>query len=209
MATENVKKLKPYNTLARIGVVGTLLFILFGAQFGRTVQKAHPELVRYVSHAAVGGIFVLVFACCAYVFFRTQKEHLQIKPKKIISAGIYTILYLLFAWFTSEHMIVAPIERIHFLKYGALSFFMFYSHVKGSTLRRIALAVFWSAYIGAGEESLQYWHPNRVYDLRDMLLNITGAFLGGFLVFVLEQWANSLRDRENSLVVEEDEAKDS
>jgi VanZ family protein len=198
MDSQKVKELKLYNSLARAGVIGTLLFILFGAQFGRKVQTSHPELVRYVSHAAVAGIFLLVFACCAYVFSRTQKERLQIKPKKIVTAAIYTVFYLVFAWFTSEHMIVAPIERIHFLKYGALSFFMFYSHIKGSTLRRIALAVFWSAYIGAGEESLQYWHPNRVYDLRDMLLNITGAFLGGFLVFVLEQWANSIRDRENT-----------
>lgn len=76
-----------------------------------------------------------------------------------------------------------PVERIHFIEYGTLSFFLF------RVLRhffRVPWSFIGSALIASGigviDELLQGLLPNRTYDTRDLWINFFSASLGMLVV---------------------------
>jgi len=81
-----------------------------------------------------------------------------------------------------------PEERIHLLEYGLLSFLVF--RVRSADWS--ALFAYWQtflivSFIGTLDEIIQYIIPNRVGDIRDIILNIVSGLLGLVLTAILSQ----------------------
>ncbi|MEK7197011.1 MAG: VanZ family protein [Thermodesulfovibrionales bacterium] len=69
-----------------------------------------------------------------------------------------------------------PEERVHFLEYGILGFLV--STATGTGSRHLIRALLLIVLIGSVDEFIQLLLPNRVGDLRDVLMNATGGVLG-------------------------------
>jgi len=72
-----------------------------------------------------------------------------------------------------------PEERVHFLEYGLLGF-MLLSATKGAR-RQFLLSFAFVVALGSLDEFIQLLLPNRVGDLRDVLMNAGGGILGIWL----------------------------
>ncbi len=81
-----------------------------------------------------------------------------------------------------------PEERIHLLEYGFLSFLVYQIYSSA----RPVLTGYWQTFltvcfIGTLDEIIQYCLPNRVGDIRDIILNIVSGLLGLILTVVCYQ----------------------
>lgn len=98
----------------------------------------------------------------------------------------------------SELIMQSSVERIHLLKYSALSFLLFFSQAPGASLSPLWRAFLLSSLIGVTEESAQIFIPERVFDLRDILLNswaaLNGLILAALFVLPLPQRPVSVTD---------------
>jgi hypothetical protein len=70
-----------------------------------------------------------------------------------------------------------PEERVHFLEYGVLGLLVLKAMGCGS-IRLVLYSVILVSIIGAVEELIQLILPNRVGDMRDVLMNVFGGSLG-------------------------------
>lgn len=152
-----------------------ILTALFG---GNYLRREHSYLIGLILPAA--GLLALVLGG-AIVRGASHLPHSS--RRRQISAFL---LVLLLAAAVSEFSIVAPIERVHFLKYGSLSFFLFFSCYSQRAPRARLLARTLGIAMAAGilEECAQHFLPGRVFDLRDISLNLSGAILGALLAVV-------------------------
>jgi VanZ family protein len=115
----------------------------------------------------LGGLSII-----GYLFFISQERN-AIVYLKLATIGIIFGYYL--------KTIPLPAEKLHLLEYGVLSYFMGkLFHLNTTTQRDIrylqALCVI--SLIGALDEGIQYYLPNRVFDLKDIFLNSLAGFLG-------------------------------
>ncbi|ACO04557.1 MULTISPECIES: VanZ family protein [Persephonella] len=71
-----------------------------------------------------------------------------------------------------------PEERIHFLQYAILGvmFFKFFEFT--DSVKRAFLSLFSVVVVGAVDETIQYFLPNRVGDLKDVMINSISGVLG-------------------------------
>jgi len=79
-----------------------------------------------------------------------------------------------------------PSERIHFLEYGILGFLVT-KVVERLNWKSISLALLFVTSVGALDEGIQWILPNRVGDLRDVVMNLIGGGMGIWVGSVLYQ----------------------
>lgn len=76
-----------------------------------------------------------------------------------------------------------PAERIHFLEYGILG-----SLVYKATMRQWKIPILSSfvlvSIIGIGDETIQWFLPNRYAEMKDVLLNCFGGLLGIYVTWL-------------------------
>ncbi|MDL1957614.1 MAG: VanZ family protein [Candidatus Desulfofervidus auxilii] len=72
-----------------------------------------------------------------------------------------------------------PAERIHFLEYGILGILIF--KATGKEIKQNIFAIILLVTIAVIDESIQYMLPNRVGDIRDIVMNLTGGVIGLWL----------------------------
>ena len=77
-----------------------------------------------------------------------------------------------------------PAERIHFLEYGLLGFLVTKA-IRKLNWKSISLALLFVLGIGAIDEVIQWLLPNRVGDLRDVIMNSVGGGMGIWVGSVL------------------------
>lgn len=98
--------------------------------------------------------------------------------------------YLCLALFLSFFILVGanlflkfPEERIHFIEYALLGSFVFFACKNTSFFEKYV--IFFSMILvfifGALEEIIQYFLPNRVGDVRDVVMNFVGGIWGVLL----------------------------
>ena len=87
-------------------------------------------------------------------------------------------LFINFSFFNSffTTRIEKPAERIHFLEYGILGAFIFKATGKGTKQNIFAIILLFI--IAVIDELIQYMLPNRVGDIRDIVMNLTGGIIG-------------------------------
>jgi arylsulfatase A-like enzyme len=150
-----------YSTLS---IVPELWGILFGLTQGR-IDYAMPLI-------AVG------FAIWTVV--RIARLGLGIKSifAVILIGGLYTSLL---TWLSQS-----PAERFHLAEYGFLSL-LIYRAFRLETDRTLAVlyGLIVASVLGTGDELIQWALPNRVFELKDIWLNILSSCLGMALVIAL------------------------
>ncbi|MCB0323967.1 MAG: VanZ family protein [Bdellovibrionales bacterium] len=186
-------RMSPATRLARIGALLTMILLFIGAQYGRALEGAYRNLIPLIPY--VTGLAALASIIAVAVYARTKHslriEHLQFR--RVLRAVAVALLGGLPLVALVESLIVAPIERMHFLKYSALTFFIYFSFASPKHIPRLFSAVLFAASFGSLEECAQYFHPERVYDPRDILLNGIAAVSGAVFVLVLLEWRSALR----------------
>ena len=100
----------------------------------------------------------------------------------------YFFLFLIASFYAiGLFQIKIPEEKIHFLEYGLLAFFIYRAVVCDLKGWHAYLAAFvCTAIIGWGDEVIQYFLPNRYYQVVDVILNAVSGGLGLFWVFIIK-----------------------
>ena len=156
------------------GFVLILCLILgVGALYGRRLQYAFPGAVGFIGYVALG---LLLFSSYLAIVRGGLNNHPHTVRVVVLAIASYSLC---------ESLIITPIERIHFIKYGLLSL-MLYRAIPRSLSLWHPVPLILTMVIGVGEETAQYFIPDRVGDPRDMLLNVVAALIGwsfGTIIF--------------------------
>lgn len=150
-----------------------ILLILLCVPLGRPVQGLIRLLLqdyRFLSFIALAlcaltGLYILIFAIkCS-----------QPRVRTLLAALCTSLAILIFCYC----FIVEPIEWTHLLLYGVLSFLACaMCEAQGRGLQKYTLALLISVAVSVLDETLQGIHPQRVFDLRDLILDLCGTVLG-------------------------------
>ena len=136
--------------------------------YGRLIQNFLGDFARTIPLIAVAILGVGIF----FVAKSSIKEQLK-------ALGLFLLYIVLIELLVVRWVIVEDVERIHFLKYGIIAYLAFLSQRASTTLnKRLFLSILFSAGLGTLEEGVQHFVPSRVFDLRDIAFNVTGACLG-------------------------------
>jgi len=159
-------------SLTRLALVGILCIVPIAALYGRRLERGYPNLSYEVP--------CIAFLLFVFHAFTESLRIARIRPReiqhyRIVAAFCAAPVILLFL---SNMLVDFPIERIHLLKYGLLSSLVFACQSSGSIGKRFLVAFLLTAAIGIGEETSQLWIPERRFDLRDILLNVSSALFG-------------------------------
>ena len=111
-----------------------------------------------------GYVVLLGLYCGAAGFMYSRYRNILILALMVlVSLAIFKIIPL-------------PIERIHFIEYGILGWLVWRASGKGK--RGFALSMGYILAISVLDEVIQGILPNRVYDIRDIWMNVTGGCIG-------------------------------
>jgi hypothetical protein len=124
----------------------------------------YSSIGRETVSLLVNGALVLISVLIAVVF----------SGKGLIKLLLVALPMALVAIFV--FMMELPEERVHFLEYGALGFLVI--RAVGQGHRQIAFSFVFIILTGAVDEFIQMMLPNRVGDLRDVIMNAAGGTLG-------------------------------
>lgn len=98
------------------------------------------------------------------------------------------IFFVLLGYGISLELLHIPEERMHLLEYGFLSFLTYRMYRVKATWRRAAFYAFFTvSFCGTLDEVIQHFLPNRVGDLRDVVINMWSGLLGLILVLVVDR----------------------
>lgn len=172
---DEIHTLSPWQKAARAGSFTILLVILVGLFFGRAIERTSPALM--LSLPLIGIVALLLVFASLYWLFRNQK----IQTPHLGRGILFALLAAAISIYGASSLVVAPIERIHFVKYGLLAFCVFFWSKEQKCLTSGLKSFAITATIGALEESSQLYIPDRVFDPRDLLLNSVGAVIGALL----------------------------
>ena len=158
--------------------IGYVLFIytslpfvpIFWTRFiepNRTFNQFLPFVILFI-------IFLVVFY---YLFFINRK-------KNFVSFVIIIISFLI-AYLLIKKINISA-ERIHIVEYGVLPF-LIYTPLRQKNWLLVYFWVFIIGFsVGAFDEIIQYFIPNRVFDVKDILTNTAGVFLGEIVLYNLK-----------------------
>lgn len=120
------------------------------------------------------GLAVLAGVGAAVVLVRLRRR--RAPARAYVALGLVAIVYgSTFPWLRAQHL-----ERTHLPEYGAMAWLAWRAlapAVPGALAGYVAAAGL-AAGLGVGDELLQKVVPGRVYDPRDIAMNVLGAVLG-------------------------------
>ncbi len=130
----------------------------------------------HLSHAVTGGLIILL--CGLLHLRRPPALGYRLLPLALLLCG-----YGLAFWYLRM-----PEERLHLLQYGLLTFLVAKALPKqAGTVCRNLLVIGLVTLAGIGDELVQAMRPNRVGDLRDVLINFYSALLAQWLLTLTTQ----------------------
>lgn len=143
------------------------IFAFFSSLLGRNFAPAMNSFLI--------AIIIIIFA----VMFKQS-----IIRKRPIS---YIAVIALFAVYSAILFFATPIvaEKMHLLEYGFLSYLTLRA-VRGAQplWKKYMYVIFIIVLVGYCDELIQAFLPNRVYELKDVFLNIISGCLGLFLIIL-------------------------
>ncbi len=120
----------------------------------------------------------LIIAFIAYMIRHSERFGVS----HYLLLGGLTLLY----FYLLKYQCQFPAKRFHFIEYGLLAYFSFRAlRFDFPAATSYALAFFLSSAFGVVDESIQYVLPNRVCELRDMMMNAVASALGLAFVAIL------------------------
>ena len=131
---------------------------------------------RNLLRLTVAAVFLLT---AVTVTFFLMRRHPGRRALSVLGAA--AIVYLILFWVMERAE-----EKLHFVEYGLLAGLIYAALLERRTRRRVAakgmwiwwpalLAVILTSALGWGDEGIQAVLPNRVYELRDVGLNVAAA----------------------------------
>ncbi len=127
----------------------------------------------HLSLAVTGGLLILL---CGLLYLRRP----PIRGYRLPSLALLLAGYGLALWYLRM-----PEERLHLLQYGLLTFFVARALPERlETVSRSLLMIGLVTLAGIGDELIQAWRPNRVGDIRDVVINFVSALLAERLLAV-------------------------
>lgn len=178
--------------LARIGATCTLLFVLLGATLGRMLQEKYKSLVSLIPYVGVFLLLGAIFVVIRFTYSAIGHRNVVLDKRRVLRVVGITLLATAAVIVTCESLVAFPIERIHFIKYGTLAFCFYFSQKRKDTSSKLLVAALWASSIGCIEEAMQYFHPDRFFDLRDILLNVSASVFGTIYAWVVVLWKRLL-----------------
>ena len=165
---------KVLRVVAKIVTLCFIGYLFLLAPFGRSLQA----LVE--GYVGPRGALALAVIClvAAGLFTRRSTSKIELLSKGAVSLVICLVI---------NQFILYPVEWSHVAHYAALSILLS-TTFKLSPLLSIAIA----SGVGLIDESLQGISPDRVFDLRDICLNVVGAVVG---IGIQSVSTDSLRER--------------
>lgn len=120
---------------------------------------------------------VTAFLLCAVAFFLYLRKA-TLRGRRIIGTALVLCGYCLAFWYLQ-----VPEERLHLLQYGLLTFLVAKAVPESvGKLHRPLLVILIVTLAGVGDEIIQAIRPNRVGDLRDVVINgVSAALAQGLL----------------------------
>ncbi|MBL7662317.1 VanZ family protein [bacterium] len=154
---------------------------------GRQISRLSSHLDTIIpALAVIAFVWILLHA--------KKTSFTTLRPRPIpLLAGAILLSFLL------TKLVGLPIERIHIVKYMALGFSLFFCPSEVSQQKRFYFALFLSSFFGILEESLQYFIPERVFDERDILINVLSALTGVLFACGFTSKAPSLVSKPSSI----------
>jgi len=185
MDEEKIKRADPKTRLFKDQKTGFAITIVYlGFIYGTL------GIARTVQQTLNKAGFEPFFFQCLFVLSIVITGYLLVafRVKGLSNYLCLAVLIFTFYWLFKE-VIATPVEKLHFIQYGLLTFLVFY------TLQfsiRDRFLYFWTAMavFGAGclDESIQFYLPDRVYDPRDIVINgVAGILTLIFIGFVLKE----------------------
>ena len=158
--------------LAIVVAVAVVVSAPFVGELRAWMRTQFPgNFVRIV--AVVGGALLVVALAAAALRIRDRRlsRYGRIALALAIATG-----YSLFNAGTNVES--NAVERFHFLEYGLITFLFYRAWRPLGDLSTLALPVLAGLIVGAAEEWLQWFIPNRVGELRDIFLNLVAIGCG-------------------------------
>ncbi len=169
---------KRYWLFAGIVYALVLISLSFGVAFQRLLWDPGIQIVLFLLGMLLTAITIVVYG-------------LKIRPSKtelVVWLGFATVGVLVI------FRLGAP-ERSHLMEYGVLAIFIYKAFTERFTAKSPLLppllALMLTSLLGALDEGIQFFMPNRVFDLEDILFNSLAALfaVGGSLILVqLRKW---------------------
>jgi VanZ family protein len=116
--------------------------------------------------------------------------------KKVGQVLATTLLLSFCLYLTAEHIISFPIERIHFIKYSLLAFFIYFSFFSQDGSKNYLRSFIVACLLGITEETSQNFIPERFFDWWDILLNCVSCLFGTLFAALTKWWVLALRGNE-------------
>lgn len=144
-----------------------------------------------VGGRGITGIYTLCGAAAVAVFVYmavVRKE--RAVTKYVYTAGFLTLLFAL------SRITPLPTEKVHLLMYGALGVMVYKAisvDMARTDWRVYVLGVFLCSAIGLGDEIIQGFLPDRVFDWKDITLNAASSLTALVAIKVNVSWEIALR----------------
>ncbi|MFQ5691502.1 MAG: VanZ family protein [Nitrospinota bacterium] len=127
-----------------------------------------PAIISLSALVALGGLWVLLRALAV----RENRS-----PLRALTLAGCLLIFGYFLWLLEN-----PVEEVHFLEYGLLGYLGFFClrttwgglGIWGLRAGTLGL----TAAVGLLDEGIQYWLPNRFWDIRDVGFNVLAGLLG-------------------------------
>jgi VanZ family protein len=120
-------------------------------------------------------IVILFFIAVRYLRINSNK------PKTVLlSAALF--IYGVMLYFLRE----LPVEQIHLIEYGLLSFLVYLSVPFKKPLKRYLFTLVAVSLIGYADEIVQFFLPGRYFTYTDVLVNALSGLCGIFLIYALK-----------------------
>ncbi|RMG40729.1 MAG: VanZ family protein [Candidatus Dadabacteria bacterium] len=151
----------------------TILIITL-VPLGRPLERIFsPIFYKYYPVSLI--VCSLPFLYYALLFLMALLRSLKNNGMQVINAAaILAFLLTLFIAFKSDH----KIELIHILLYSTVGYQATNWLSKSAQPSLSFSAAFYSAALAVFDEILQGIHPERIFDVRDILLNCSSAIMG-------------------------------
>jgi len=134
--------------------------------------------------------FSINFLLIATILYVTGPWILKLKKAGLVLSCMYILTLLIYI--AGMIYLELPEERIHFLQYGILVYFVFRTLTfYSSGIKVYALSFIVVALIGWGDEGIQRLLPQRYFEWKDVGLNCISAALGLCLIHIGQRLNNS------------------
>ena len=159
-----------------------LVIVLYVAIIYSTLSIAR-DIVNSIR--SIGILEITTYICVSIFFLILMFSNIKNISKKQI---LYRIVLIIFFIALVGSVASLPEEKMHIIEYGLLGWLIAWAigNNKKSKFFYMTLGILLGWIIGWGDEIIQYYLPNRVYDIRDVLLNGLSVTIG-FLFFQISK----------------------